>query len=127
MLKHVKVEKVDETLGLVFGWAIVCSEGGEEYFDLQDESVSEKAMMKGACDFMQAGPVALEMHEGDISGRYVFMFPVTEDTKKAFGLKCDRTGLMVALKPSATCLEKFLDGTYTGFSIGGKVESFTEV
>ena len=127
MLKNIKVEKVDETLGLVFGWAIVCTEGGEEYFDLQDESVTEKAMMKGACDFMEAGPVALEMHEGDVAGRYVFMFPITDDTKKAFGIECDRTGLMVALKPSAECMGKFADGTYTGFSIGGKVLKYTEV
>ena len=30
-----KILKVDDSLGLVFGWAIVCQEDGVPYYDVQ--------------------------------------------------------------------------------------------
>lgn len=114
------IMKVDDSLGLVFGWAIVCKEFGEDYFDLHEDHIPEDAMLKAATDFMEKSQVAKEMHEGDPVGQILFAFPLTEDIAKSFGLHTNRTGLMIAMKPSSDeVLEKFRSGEYTGFSIGG--------
>ncbi len=117
----VDVVKVDETLGLVMGFAIVCTEEGEPYFDVQGDHIPEDSMLKAALDFMENSRTAKEMHSGDSKGTVVFAWPMTSDVAKAFGITMNRTGLMVALRPSDDAmLKKFRDGTYTGFSIGGK-------
>ncbi len=111
--------KVDETLGLVFGFAIVCKEDGEPYFDKQDDHIPEDAMLKAAAEFMEDSRVASEMHDGSDIGRVVFAFPLTEDIAKSLDITTSRTGLLIAMKPAADVLEKFVSGEYTGFSIGG--------
>lgn len=118
--KFAEVLKVDETLGLVLGWAIVCKKDGCDYWDLQDDHIPETSMLSAAIDFMQNSRVAKEMHTGEASGSVVFAFPLTEDIAKAFGIETKTTGLMIAMKPdSDDMLAKFRDGTLTGFSIGG--------
>jgi hypothetical protein len=117
-----QVAKVDDALGLVFGFAIVCNEGGQPYYDLQGDHIPEESMVKAAADFMQHSRVAKEMHAGEQVGGILFAFPLTTEIAKAMGLgEPARTGLMVAMKPdSAEVLEKFRSGEYTGFSIGGQ-------
>ena len=114
-----KIAKVDEELGLVMGFGIVCTENGEPYFDLQGDHIPEDAMLKASLDFMENSQVAKEMHTGDQTGKIVFAFPMTADIAKAFGIETEKTGLMIAVKPDADMLQKFKDGTLTGFSIGG--------
>lgn len=115
-----KVTKVDEELGLVMGFAIVCSQDGEPYFDLQGDHIPEDTMLKAALDFMQHSRVVKEMHSGDKAGSVVFAWPLTKEIAKAMGLKTKTTGLMIAVKPSDDDMfEKFKTGEYTGFSIGG--------
>ena len=112
--------KVDEALGLVLGWAIVCKKDGEDYYDLQDDHIPEDAMLRASVDFMQNSRMAKEMHEGESKGSILFAFPMTTDIAKAFGIETKTTGLLIAMKPdSDETLQKFRDGTYTGFSIGG--------
>lgn len=118
------VVKVDDALGLVMGYAIVCNDGGEPYFDVQGDHIPEDAMMKAATDFMLNSRVAGEMHRrseksAEDHGTVVFAWPMTADVAKAFGIEVQKTGLMIAIKPDDGMLEKFRDGTYTGFSIGG--------
>lgn len=121
-----KVIKVDDSLGLVFGWAIVCKDNGQPYFDLQNDHIPEDTMLKSAADFMQNSRVGAEMHRLDKDGNpiqkggVVFAWPMTEDIAKAMGIESQTTGLMIAYKPDdPSILSKFKDGTYTGFSIGG--------
>ncbi len=112
---------MDEVLVIVMGFAIVCEEEGEPYFDVQGDHIPEDSMLKAALDFMENSRTVKEMHAGDSKGTVVFAWPMTTDIAKAFGIVTNRTGLMVALRPSDDAmLEKFRDGTYTGFSIGGK-------
>jgi hypothetical protein len=114
------VVKIDEDLGLVMGYAIVCEELGEPYFDVQGDHIPEDSMLKAALDFMENSRTAKEMHTGDGKGTVVFAWPMTTDVAKAFGITTDKTGLMIAMRPSSDeMLGKFRDGTYTGFSIGG--------
>lgn len=114
-----KVTKVDERLGLVFGWAIICKEGGEPYFDLQNDHALEQAMLKAATNFMVKSRVAKEMHDGEQRGDVIHSMPMTAEIAKSFGIQADITGWMIAMKPDADMFEKFKSGELTGFSIGG--------
>jgi len=115
-----EILKVDDSLGLVFGFAIVCTEGGEDHYDLQNDHIPEDAMVKAATDFMQKSRATKEMHQGEVDGKVIFAFPMTSDIAKALGMETPRTGLLIGMKPGAEALKKFKDGTYTGFSIGGR-------
>ncbi len=117
--KSTSIVKVDEELGLVFGFAMVCKEGGEDYFDLQGDNIPEDVLLKAATDFMQNSRAADDMHDGEQMGTVVFAFPLTGEIAKSLDIETQRTGLLIAMKPSADVFEKFKDGTYTGFSIGG--------
>lgn len=118
--KYASVLKVDDELGIVLGWAIVCKQDGENYWDLQSDHIPEDSMLKAAAEFMAGARMAKEMHVGDGVGTVVFAFPLTTDIAKAFGLETKTTGLMVAIKPNdPAMLAKFRNGTLTGFSIGG--------
>lgn len=114
------VVKVDDTLGLVMGYAIVCKEDGEDYFDLHGDHIPEDSMLKAALDFMQNSQVAKEMHQGDQVGTVVFAWPMTTEVAKAFGFEVKKTGLLIAVKPEdPEMLKRFREGKLTGFSIGG--------
>lgn len=118
---YAKAAGVDEEHGLVFGWAIISKQDGKDYVDLQGDHIPESSMLDASSDFMQNSRVAKEMHEGGEKGSVVFAFPLTTDIAKAMGVETRTTGLMIAMKPSdPAMLAKFKDGTYTGFSIGGK-------
>ena len=116
------ISKVDDDLGLVMGWAIVCKRDGVDYFDLQGDHIPESSMLEAATDFMLHSRVIKDMHRGDpLPGTIVFAFPMTTDVAKAFGVETTQTGLMIAMKPDdETVMEKFRTGEYTGFSIGGR-------
>jgi hypothetical protein len=113
--------KVDDNLGLVMGFAVVCKKDGEDYYDVQGDHIPEDAMLGAAVDFMQNSRVAKEMHAGDQKGSVLFAFPLTADIAKAFGIETKTTGLMIAMRPDdPAMLAKFKSGELTGFSIGGR-------
>lgn len=119
-LQATSILKVDESLGLVFGFALICKEDGEDHFDLQGDHIPEQVMLEGAFDFAKNSRVAKEMHEGEQIGDITFMFPLTSDIADSLGIVSKHTGLLIAMKPdSPEVLKKFADGEYTGFSIGG--------
>lgn len=115
-----KVSKVDDSLGIVFGWAIVCTEKGAPYVDLQDDNISEASMLKAAAKFAAGARVAKEMHAGGPVGTILFVYPLTAEIAKAHGIQTERTGMLIGMQPdSPEVLAKFKSGEYTGFSIGG--------
>ena len=125
----VKVAKVDTSLGLVIGFAIVCKVDGEDYYDLgsiDEESgeaysdhISEAEMLTAVTDFMKSERIAKSMHAGDPVGTIVHSFPLTTDIAKALGIVTKQTGWLVAMAPDADTLAKYESGEFTGFSIGG--------
>ncbi len=115
-----KILKFDEELGLVLGYGIICKENGEDYFDLQNDHIPEESMLKAAFDFMENSASADEMHDFEKMGTIIFAWPLTTEIAKVFDIDTPRTGLLIAMKPSADVLEKFKSGEYTGFSIGGE-------
>ena len=124
--KYASVLKVDDELGLVFGWAIVCKRDGADYWDLQNDHIPEDSMLSASLDFALSGAYAKEMHAGDVNGSVAFLFPMTAEIAKAFSIETTTTGLMIAMRPGTPdMLAKFRPGpngeppVYTGFSIGG--------
>ena len=114
-----KVAKVNSDLGLVFGWAIVCTEGGEPYIDLHNDHIPDHAMLKAATKFAKGARIGGDMHRCE-SGTVIHTMPLTAEIAKAFGIECDKTGMMIAMQPDTPeGLEKFRTGERTGFSIGG--------
>lgn len=125
---HAKVIKVDTSLGLVMGWAIICKIADQPYFDTQGDHIPEPAMLEASVDFMANSRMSPEMHQGESKGTVLFAWPMTREIAESFGITTAQTGLMIAMKPNdPAILEKFQDGTYTGFSIGGsRIPEFTE-
>lgn len=114
-----EVIKVDEGLGLVLGWAVICKQMGEDYFDVQGDHIEEDALVEATAEFMEHSRVAKEMHNGSGRGTVVFAFPLTTEIAKSFGIRTETTGLMIGMRPDPEMLEKFKSGELRGFSIGG--------
>tara|TARA_R110002153_G_scaffold104852_1_gene243004 strand:- start:20472 stop:20864 length:393 start_codon:yes stop_codon:yes gene_type:complete len=120
-LQATQILKVDESLGLVFGFAMVCKENGEIHIDLQGDDIPENEMLKSAVGFAKSERVAKEMHQGESVGDVTFIFPLTTEIAASLDIVTKRTGLLIAMRPdSPEVLRKFADGEYTGFSIGGQ-------
>ncbi len=121
--------KVDESLGLVFGYAMVCKIDGEDHFDSQGDHIPEDTMLRTLAKFMSGdNVVAKEMHSGEQIGTYLFAFPMTTEIAKSLDIQVKQTGALIAMKPdSASTLAKFASGEFTGFSIGGINATYEEV
>ena len=124
LLKVSDLTAVDSPLGIVVGKAIVCTKGGEKYYDLQGEHITEKCMLDAAVQFLDTSQVLKEGHEGSAVGK-IWPFPLTADICKALGLEASWTGMAVVAKPSPPVLAKIKAGELTGFSIGGGVVEAT--
>jgi hypothetical protein len=113
--------KFDPGLGIAIGFAVICKDGGKDYFDVQGDHIPESAMLAAATDFMLNSRVGKTMHAGDKTGDVVFAFPLTTDIAKSLGIRTEKTGLLIGFKPSdEETLEKLAKGEFTGFSIGGQ-------
>jgi len=125
-----KIIKVDEALGLVFGWGFICTEDGAPHHDTQEDHISVEEMFKSTADFMLESRVMDSMHDQVQSGDVVYAMPMSRDVADAFNMELPRDdagraleGFMMCVKPHSEAeLEKFRDGTYTGFSLEGLAE-----
>lgn len=128
LLTSNQILKIDDSLGVVLGWGIISKIDGQEYFDKQDHHIPEQTIFESAVDFVLNSGVHKEMHKGSEKGQVVFVWPMTTEIAKAFDIQTKVTGLMIGVKPNdPAILEKFKDGTYTGFSIGGVIVEDQEV
>lgn len=126
---NVKVNKVDNSLRMVFGWGSICKKRNQEtgqleiYTDTDNEQFPEDVTLKAWLDFMNSDQRIMDnMHNEQPVGKVVFAFPMTEDIAASFGLvdKLDQTGVIVGtLITDDEVLKKFQTGEYTGYSIGG--------
>lgn len=123
---EVSICKVDEGLGIIFGFAMITKVGGEEHIDTQDDAVDEFGMIEAVADFMLTKRTGCVMHErtakGEVveGGDVIFAFPLTQEISKALDIETSRHGLLIGFRPSdPEDLQKAKRGEYTGFSIGG--------
>lgn len=124
-----EVLKVNEDLGLVFGWGMICTKNGEPYYDLGgiaspgvSDHIPEPVMLSAATDFMVHSRTLDDSHDFEDHGTVVHSMPMTKEIAEVYGLEIgDTTGWMVAVRPAPDVLSKFKDGTYKGFSIGGTI------
>ena len=126
-----EVMKVNEELGLVFGFGIICKECDEEgcmkdYYDLDNQHIPENVMIKGTTEFMLSDRINNNQHTSNDVGVVVHSFPLTEDIAKSMGIDSAHYGWMVGVKPDADTLEKFRNGEYKGFSIEGRAAMIDE-
>jgi len=123
-----KICKVDTEKKLVFGWAQVCTKGGEDYYDLDNQHFSEEVTLGDETDgwvgFMLNARTHKAMHKGDQVGSVVFAFPAFGDIMESLGFeKNHQTGIITGVYVNdEKVLAKFTSGEYTGFSIGGSAE-----
>ncbi|MYD94565.1 MAG: hypothetical protein F4Y02_12930 [Chloroflexi bacterium] len=119
------VAKVDDSLGLVFGFGAVCTEDGQPYYDTQDEHASEAELLKALLNFVEHWQIAGEKHATDdaglpeIHGSVPFVFPLLSDVAKALDIQTPTTGALIAMKPTPEVFAKFKSGEYRSFSMGG--------
>lgn len=126
--------KVEETLGLIIGFACICEVDGEPYYDTGEtvdgvrfrDHIPPEAMLKAAAEFMKNSRMAGVMHERDgdgqpvSAGNVLFAFPMTAEIAASLDMTTKRTGLLVGLVPDdPEALDKAREGLYRGFSIGG--------
>jgi len=117
---------------VVYGWAIVCKEGGDEYVDLQGDCITEGEMQKAATAFMVNSRTGKVMHEGRQVATVLHSFPLTTDMLKQLGVLPDgvdpeRTGWAIGMRVTDSDLLKRFEtgGDLKGFSIGGKGKRYT--
>ena len=108
----------DTELGVAFGWGIVCTKDGEDYYDLQGDHITEDAMLKAAVDFMEKSQVMGTNHKEMDVGK-MWVYPITTEIAKSLGISTRKTGLFIMAKPDESVLKQIKDGDYSGFSIGG--------
>lgn len=115
-----KVSKLDDELGLVWGYAFSSSlDGGQTpHVDCQDDWITPD-FMKAVTEWLLDGGKTDVNHDCDKDGRIAYAWPFLPEYNKAFGINPDTIGLAVAVKPSADTYAKFKSGELTGFSIFG--------
>lgn len=117
-----RVFKIDEKLGLVFGWALATTlDGGKTpHIDLQNDAiVGGDELIKIAADFMEESAKSDVLHDENPDGKIVFAMPLTKDVKSALGVTSDIEGLAIAMKPSPETFKRFVAKELNAFSIGG--------
>lgn len=129
--------KANTALGIVYGWAIVCTKNGKPYFDRAGDHIPEDEMEKSAAEFMASSmSMGVNHQKRDTTtldrgtvfvkssaqrmGTIVFAWPVTAEIAKKFGMSVAKTGLLVAAKPDdQKVVDRVSKGELTAFSIGG--------
>jgi hypothetical protein len=140
-----QIAKFDDVQSLVFGFANVSiskrtamGAGGEEFFDLQKDSVPPDELENGAYDFVLHFREADEMHEGDAIGHLVESIVFTPEKLEKFATDpvtgaVDKEGLevlkrllptrwWVGFKLSKSAYAGVKSGKYTMFSIAGDAD-----
>lgn len=117
-----RVSKLDEEMGIVFGWALTDATKAGAYVDLQgDHVLADNDLLKAALEFVRSGANADEMHNRKAAGGWVpFVLPVDKSIAEWLGI--EQTGLIAGMQPTAEVFAKFKSGEYTGFSIDGTGE-----
>lgn len=119
--KQCPVHKVDKGKRLVFGWGMINTKKGQDYYDTDNQHFPKDITIDACVDFMQNARVHKAMHAGEQVGEIVFMFPAHNDIMKSLGFEnIEQEGMIIGVKvDDDDVLEKFHTGVYNDFSMGG--------
>ena len=132
MRTTVEIAKVDDRLGIVFGYGVICEKRDATgqlapFVDVQGDFVDPRGMLEASADFMAGDRDSLVMHEGEPAGQVVFGFPLTSDIAAALGVSIEKTGFIVGIRPRADVMDRVRSGELRAFSIGGSVLDAEEI
>jgi hypothetical protein len=119
---EVRIVKVDEDEGLVFGWASVAATAdGELVVDSHDEIIEPAELEKAAYEYVLRFGEAGVMHQGESVGRLVESLVLTPEKAAAMGIPAPMdTAWWIGMKiGNPEVFAKVKDGTYPMFSIQG--------
>lgn len=118
-----KITKVNEELGVIYGWASVTTKGGELVVDSQGEAIETIEIVKAAHKFVCDARVAKVMHQGGEVGEIVESLVFSEDIQKALGIELGLEGWFIGMRvPNDDLRKQVRDGDLPMFSIGGEGE-----
>lgn len=121
--KFVPIEKVDEELRIVWGWAYVCEEDGHQVVDHSGQVVDWQEVQKAAHGFNLNSRRGGVMHE-DEAGVIVDTMFFSPEVQKALDIDCGKVGWFVGFRvDDDDAWAKVKSGELRMFSIGG----FSEV
>lgn len=115
------IAKIDTEKRQVFGWAYVTEIDGEVVVDSHGDTIDPVDLEKAAYSFVLNSRMGGEMHGTRQVGRLIECMMFTKEKQKALGIDLKKVGLWVGFQiDDAETWEKFKDGTYKDFSIGGR-------
>jgi hypothetical protein len=108
------VAKVDSSLQLVLGWAMITRENGRPYVDSQGDETPDDVLLPAVTAYMERSRAGWLEHS----------LVLTDEIATALGITCSRRGWIVGMKVhDREILKAFEEGRLTGFSIGGRCKS----
>lgn len=80
---------------LLFGWAIVCTVDGVDYYDSYKTHIPEDEMYQAAVAYFTKSREGRHNHEGPLTGTVEYSLPLTNHVASMFGLKSRKTGWLI--------------------------------
>jgi hypothetical protein len=129
----IPIRKIDEEQRLVFGFASIVEQGGQEVIDLDGETIAIAEIEKAAYEFLERSREAGRMHESLGHGHVVESFVITAEKAEALRgggvLKgdFDAAGWWIGFRVTDDdTWEEVKKGRLPMFSIGGAAERIPE-
>lgn len=114
------IEKANDELQIVYGWANVSEVHNQPIKDLQGDIIESEILEKAAYDFMENSRRADKAHKEQGVGVVVESMYFSKEKKDMLGIDLQNTGWWVGIKVLDKSLwQDIKDGKYSMFSIGG--------
>lgn len=122
--EDVTLLKVDEDQHMVWGWALVSVEKGQEVIDLQGDLCSTDELQKAVHESFMKHRTGKRMHsQGRVVGEVVDSVVFTKALQDALGIDLGREGWFVGMKITKEDVwQEIKAGRLGAFSIGGEGE-----
>jgi len=118
------IAKLDDDKRLVYGWASVVSENGEEVIDRQGDIINSDQLVIAAQKFITESRKALVMHQGSPKGEVVESLVFTEQVQKVLGIELGKVGWFIVMKIHDDAVwQNVKAGELKAFSIGGSAKA----
>lgn len=115
------VIKMDDEQMLVWGWASVATENGEDVYDSHGDHIPMSELTKASIDFMENVRVGKTMHSGEKTSTVIGCLPLSAELAKALGIESKREGLIMGFKVhDRKTWDLIKSGELPALSIGGR-------